>query len=247
MSLFTGVTLLWSSGAAPGGDVGLLFRTCRRGTGAAREQHAVDLPGYVALEATDDLPLALAFRGAPRATYSCVRPSRRIRARQIMYSARLASRLPPRLRRCLTTFPEEASMGATPRRLAKDASLPNLLGLSLRPRSTASQRCRYRCPVKRPAPGRLAQPADRGAPLAPRSPRRGPRGGGPPNGARTWSQTVRREDHLRGGSARPPRRALSWRALANGGAVARVPSRARPAAGWRPLGPRLDRRAAGRP
>ena len=41
------------------------------------------------------------------ATYSCVRSSRRIRARQIMYSARLASLLPPRLRRCLTTLPEE--------------------------------------------------------------------------------------------------------------------------------------------
>ena len=57
------------------------------------------------------------------ATYSLVRRSRRIRARQIMYSARLASRLPPRLRRCRTTLPEEASMGETPHRLAKEASL----------------------------------------------------------------------------------------------------------------------------
>ena len=57
------------------------------------------------------------------ATYSLVRRSRRIRARQIMYSARLASRLPPRLRRCRTTLPEEASMGETPQRLAKEASL----------------------------------------------------------------------------------------------------------------------------
>ena len=64
------------------------------------------------------------------ATYSCVRGSRRIRARQIMYSARLASLLPPRLRRCLTTLPEEASMGETPHRLAKEASLLNLWGLS---------------------------------------------------------------------------------------------------------------------
>jgi hypothetical protein len=40
--------------------------------------------------------------------------------------ARLASRLPPRLRRCRTTLPEEASMGATPQRLAKEASLLNL-------------------------------------------------------------------------------------------------------------------------
>jgi hypothetical protein len=47
-----------------------------------------------------------------------------------MYSARLASRFPPRLRRCLTTLPEDASMGETPHRLAKEASLPNLWGLS---------------------------------------------------------------------------------------------------------------------
>src|ERR671911_193235 len=64
------------------------------------------------------------------ATYSLVRRSRLIRARQIMYSARLASRFPPRLRRCRTTLPEEASMGETPHRLAKEASLPNLWGLS---------------------------------------------------------------------------------------------------------------------
>src|SRR5829696_8157290 len=64
------------------------------------------------------------------ARYSCVRRSRRIRARQIMYSARLACRLPPRLRRCLTTLPEEASMGETPHRLANEASLLNLWGLS---------------------------------------------------------------------------------------------------------------------
>ena len=62
------------------------------------------------------------------ATYSLVRRSRRIRARQIMYSARLASRLPPRLSRCRTTLPEEASMGETPHRLAKEASLLNLWG-----------------------------------------------------------------------------------------------------------------------
>ncbi len=48
-TLFTRVTLLWSSGAAPGDDVGFVLWACRRGTGAARDQHAVDLPGYVAL------------------------------------------------------------------------------------------------------------------------------------------------------------------------------------------------------
>src|SRR5215210_3711014 len=64
--LFTLVTLLWSSGAAPGVEVGIGFRPGGRGTGAARDQHAVDLPGYVALEAADDLSLALALHGAPR-------------------------------------------------------------------------------------------------------------------------------------------------------------------------------------
>src|SRR5215211_5119732 len=118
MPLFTEVTLLWSSGVAPSGDVGLVHRHFRRETGAARDEHAVDLPGDVAFEAADDLSLALALLCAPGdvllgATISA-HP-----ARQIMYSARLASRLPPRLRRCLTTLPEEASMGATPHRLAK--------------------------------------------------------------------------------------------------------------------------------
>src|SRR5215211_8561833 len=47
-----------------------------------------------------------------------------------MCSARLASRLPPRLRRCRTTFPEGASTGETPQRLAKEASLLRRSGLS---------------------------------------------------------------------------------------------------------------------
>ena len=49
----------------PGGDLGLLFRTRRRGTGAARDEHTVDLPGDIALEAADDLSFALALRDAP--------------------------------------------------------------------------------------------------------------------------------------------------------------------------------------
>src|SRR5215218_1294551 len=65
-AFFTEVTLLWSSCVAPGVDVGLVSPTCRQGTGAASDQHAVDLPGEVALEAADDLSLALALRGAPR-------------------------------------------------------------------------------------------------------------------------------------------------------------------------------------
>src|SRR5919107_3210726 len=120
------------------------------------------------------------------ATYSLVRLSLRIRARQIMYSARLASRLPPRLRRCLAILPEEASMGETPHRLAKEASLLNLWGLSLRLRPAASRRSRYRCRPKRPTPGRLAPPAHRGARLARRSPPREPRNGGAPNRGRKW-------------------------------------------------------------
>src|SRR5215203_3909301 len=126
------------------------------------------------------------------ATYACVRGSRRIRARQIMYSARLASLLPARLRGCLTTLPEEASMGATPHRLAKEASLPNLWGLS--PATIKSVAAlSVPMPAKRPTPGRPAPPAGRGAPLARRSPSRGPRSGGPPNGARPWWPRARHE------------------------------------------------------
>src|SRR5215207_988424 len=65
-----------------------------------------------------------------------------------------------RLRRSRTTFPEEASTGDTPQRLAKEASLLNLRGLSLRPRSAASRHGRYRCLPKRPVPGQRASPAD---------------------------------------------------------------------------------------
>jgi hypothetical protein len=147
----------------------------------------------------------LLFPSAVRlATYSCVRRSRRIRARQIMYSARLASRLPPRLRRWRTTLPEEASMGETPHRLAKEASLPNLWGLS--PATIKSVAVlSVPMPAKETNSGATCPPADRGARLARRSPPREPRNGEPPNGARTWSPMVRREGHLRGGSARPRR------------------------------------------
>src|SRR5215207_1571662 len=65
-SLFTQVTLLWSSGTAPSGYVTVVLWPYRRGTGAARDQHAVDLPGDVAFEAADNLSLALALLCAPR-------------------------------------------------------------------------------------------------------------------------------------------------------------------------------------
>jgi hypothetical protein len=113
-------------------------------------------------------------------------------------------------------------------RLAKEASLPNLWGLSP---ATINSVAALSVPMplpKKPTPGRPAPPAGRGAPLAQkRSPRRGPRSGGPPNAARTtWLPWSRHEGHLRGESARSPRRAPSSRARANGCAVARVPSHA---------------------
>src|SRR5215210_1599449 len=66
LPLFSLVTLLWSSGVATSGDLGLLLWTRRQGTGAAGDQHTVDLPGYVALQTADDLSLALALLCAPR-------------------------------------------------------------------------------------------------------------------------------------------------------------------------------------
>src|SRR5215213_8679705 len=46
-------------------DLAFVLGPYRQGTGDVRDQHAVDLPGDVALEAADDLSLALAFCGAP--------------------------------------------------------------------------------------------------------------------------------------------------------------------------------------
>src|SRR5215204_2335536 len=95
------------------------------------------------------------------ATYSLVRRSRPIRTMQIMYNARLASRLPPRLRRCRTTLPEEAWTGETPQRLAKEASLFNLSGLSLNAWCELSGRdLRGRCPFARV--GLLPDPQGKG-------------------------------------------------------------------------------------
>src|SRR5829696_34435 len=177
--LFTQVTLLWSSGAARGGDVALLSWSCRLGTGAARDQHAVELPGDVALEAADDLSLALAFRGAPSDVFLRARISAHPSQADHVQRTGLASRLPPRLRRCLTTLPEEASMGETPHSLAKEASLPNLWGLS--PATINSVAA-----LSVPMPGKAtssgatcATSRSRGAHLARRSPQRGsPRNGG---------------------------------------------------------------------
>src|SRR4051812_32694723 len=64
------------------------------------------------------------------ATYSRVRSSQLIRPSASMCSARLASLLPPRLRRWRSVLPEEAGTGATPHKRAKDPSLLSLSGLS---------------------------------------------------------------------------------------------------------------------
>src|SRR5215218_6889732 len=64
-TLFTEVTLLWSSGVGSGTDLGLVHRHCGRETATVSGQHAVDLPGYVALQTADDLSFALALLCAP--------------------------------------------------------------------------------------------------------------------------------------------------------------------------------------
>ena len=76
------------------------------------------------------ISLALTLRGAPRDVF--LRATISSHSSQADHVQRTIG-LPvatAALRRCLTTLPEEASMGATPHRLAKDASLFNLLGLS---------------------------------------------------------------------------------------------------------------------
>jgi hypothetical protein len=124
--------------------VALVLWPCQRRTGATRrDQHAVGLPGDdVALEAADDLWLPLLPSAVRLATYSLVvRRSRRIRARQIIYRAHCSSVPVAYIRlRWWRTIPFQRRLPrATLRRerLAKEASLLNLLGLSLRPQSVA--------------------------------------------------------------------------------------------------------------
>src|SRR3712207_850972 len=120
-----GTTPGWTDGSLP-----RHFRLSLRLGQAHRGRRPQPPIAYSQLEATHDLPLALAL-GAPSSHIRLgVRRSRPIRNTQIECSARLTSRLPPRLSRCLTTLPEEASTGETPQKLAKDASLLNLSGLS---------------------------------------------------------------------------------------------------------------------
>jgi hypothetical protein len=63
----------------------------RRGGG---HQDAIDLPGYVALFRQRTISRLLLPPAVRLATYSLVRRSRPIRTMQIIYNARLASRLP---------------------------------------------------------------------------------------------------------------------------------------------------------
>jgi hypothetical protein len=73
LAVFTLVTLLWSSGAAPGDDVALILWSCRRATGAARDKHAVGLPSHVALESQRMISRLLLPSAVRLATYSLVR------------------------------------------------------------------------------------------------------------------------------------------------------------------------------
>ena len=119
--------------AAPSGNLGPVLCPCRQGTGAARDQHAVGPPSDVALAAADDLSLALARL---RQRWPCevfLRATLSAHPSQADHVQRTVG-LPvtySRLRRCRTTLPEEASMGAPQHRLAKgEASLLDLWGLS---------------------------------------------------------------------------------------------------------------------
>ena len=126
----------------------------------------------------------LLFPSAVRlATYALVRRSEPILTTQTMCSARLASRLPPRLSRWRTTLPEDASTGETLQRLAKEASLLSLSGLSpARTSRVAAWLCRP--PARRRVRVPLAPLAARVAHPTPRSLRRVPGSGGPPTSVR---------------------------------------------------------------
>ena len=112
--------------------------------------YAIELPDYIALEPADDLWLALARLRQPCAS------QRLLLGATIWAHPSHTDHLQPtlsvpvayfRLRGCRTTLPEEASMEESQHSLAKEASLLNLLGLSIRPRSAAWRRarCAYAC------------------------------------------------------------------------------------------------------
>ena len=122
---------LWSSGVA----VSLVHRHCCRETCVARDEHAVDLPGYVAFEAADDLSFALARlrqRCASLRTPACADPAHPGQAGHVQRAVGFP------VATAVEAMPHDLAGGgfdggATPHRLAKEASL--CPGRSLRPRS----------------------------------------------------------------------------------------------------------------
>src|SRR5215217_1292296 len=154
------------------------------------------------------------------ATYSLVRGSPLIRARQIMYSARLASGLPPRLRRWRTTPLQRRLPRATLRTdSGEEGSLLNLLGLSPATLSSVAV-WSVPMPAKESSSGATCPTSrSRCASSSAISLLREPPNGEPPNGARSRLPPTPHEDHLRGGSVQPPRGVLWCRVRANDGAV----------------------------
>ena len=86
----------------------------------------VDLPSHVAFQAPYDLLFGLALGGAPGSVATSALIDAHAHDADKVKGAVSVSVAYIRLRRCRTTLPEEASMGATPHRLAKEASLLNL-------------------------------------------------------------------------------------------------------------------------
>ena len=126
----------WPSSDAPIcqvlSDCGCAAIPIHGGTGGAdaRTQDTVDLPGDVPFQAPHDLPPGFALRRAPGDVAAGALVDAHAHDTDKVQGAVGVSVAPAALRRCLNTLPEEASMGEIPHRLAKEASLPNLWGLS---------------------------------------------------------------------------------------------------------------------
>src|SRR5918993_2536262 len=198
--LYTQMTLLWSSGAAPGGDVDLGFRPGGRGTSVARDQHTVDLPCNVALEAADDLSLALALLCAPRdvllgATISA-HPSQTDHVQRTV-SVPVAA--------AVETMPDNLASGSfdgrDPAQTGEGSLATQTLGVVFK--ATISSVAAWSVPMAGKETHSRATCATNWSSfvrLARRSLSREPPNGEPPNGARTWSPCEPRRDHCRGGN-----------------------------------------------